>query len=75
MYSLEGMKRCPVDNSFKLIGKRFTIYIIRNMMSNQNRFNQFIESIKGISPDIFCNIAIRKEEYKIKKSSRREIRI
>jgi DNA-binding HxlR family transcriptional regulator len=50
MYSMEGMKRCPVDNTFKLIGKKFTVLIVRNMLSNQIRFNQFIESIEGINP-------------------------
>jgi DNA-binding HxlR family transcriptional regulator len=50
MYSMEGMKRCPVDNTFRLIGKKFTVLIVRNMMSNQIRFNQFIESIEGINP-------------------------
>jgi DNA-binding HxlR family transcriptional regulator len=50
MYSMEGMKRCPLDNTFSLIGKRFTVLILRNMMSNQTRFNQFIESIEGINP-------------------------
>jgi DNA-binding HxlR family transcriptional regulator len=50
MYSMEGMKSCPVDNTFKLVGKKFTVLIVRNMMSNQTRFNQFIESIEGINP-------------------------
>jgi DNA-binding HxlR family transcriptional regulator len=50
MYRIEGMKRCPLDNTSKLIGKKFTLLILRNMMSNQTRFNQFIESIEGINP-------------------------
>jgi DNA-binding HxlR family transcriptional regulator len=50
MYSMEGMKQCPLDNTFSLIGKRFTVLILRNMMSNQSRFNQFVESIEGINP-------------------------
>src|SRR5215217_7653301 len=50
MYSMEGMNRCPLDNTFSLIGKRFTVLILRNMMSNQSRFNQFVESIEGINP-------------------------
>jgi len=50
MYSMEGMKKCPVDNTFKLIGKKFTILIVRNMLSNQTRFNQLINSIQGINP-------------------------
>ena len=47
---MEGMKKCPVDNTFRLIGKKFTVLIVRNMMSNQTRFNQFIESIEGMNP-------------------------
>jgi DNA-binding HxlR family transcriptional regulator len=50
MYRIEGMKRCPLDNTIKLIGKKFTLLILRNMMSNQTRFNQFIETIEGMNP-------------------------
>jgi DNA-binding HxlR family transcriptional regulator len=50
MYGIEGMKRCPVDNTSKLIGKKFTVLLVRNMMSNQTRFNQFLDSIQGINP-------------------------
>jgi DNA-binding HxlR family transcriptional regulator len=49
LYRIEGMKRCPLDNTSKLIGKKFTLLILRNMMSNQTRFNQFIETIEGIN--------------------------
>jgi len=31
MYSFPGMVSCPVDNIFKIISKRFTILLIRNM--------------------------------------------
>jgi DNA-binding HxlR family transcriptional regulator len=50
MYRIEGMKRCPLDNTSKLIGKKFTLLILRNMMSNQTRFNQFIETIERMNP-------------------------
>ena len=50
MYSMEGMKNCPLDITSKLIGKKFTVLILRNMMSKQTRFNQFIESIDGMNP-------------------------
>lgn len=50
IYRIEGMKRCPLDNTSKLIGKKFTLLILRNMMSNQTRFNQFIETIEGMNP-------------------------
>ena len=43
------MKSCPIDNTFKIIGKRFTILILRNMInSKQTRFNQLLKSLEGI---------------------------
>ena len=47
----ELLKCCPIDNTFKIIGKKFTIHIIRNMvMRGQTRFNQFLVSIEGTNP-------------------------
>jgi DNA-binding HxlR family transcriptional regulator len=45
-----GMNCCPIDNSIKMIGKRFTLHILRNMiLLKQKRFSQFLGSIEGIS--------------------------
>jgi DNA-binding HxlR family transcriptional regulator len=52
MYSTEGMKACPVDNTFRIIGKKFTVLLLRNMLSKQTRFNQFLESIEGMNQKI-----------------------
>jgi DNA-binding HxlR family transcriptional regulator len=47
----DQMKCCPVDNTFKIVGKKFTLHILRNMtLLNHIRFNQFLESIEGINP-------------------------
>ena len=47
----DQMKCCPVDNTFKIVGKKFTIHILRNItLLHQNRFNQFLESIEEINP-------------------------
>lgn len=47
----ENMKKCPIDNTFKLIGKKFTIHILRNMVQlEQKRFNEFLASIEGLNP-------------------------
>ena len=44
------MKRCPIDNSIKMIGRKFTLHILRNMiLLKQRRFSQFLGSIEGIS--------------------------
>jgi DNA-binding HxlR family transcriptional regulator len=45
-----GMKHCPIDNSIKMFGKKFTLHILRNMiLLKQTRFSQFLDSIEGIS--------------------------
>jgi DNA-binding HxlR family transcriptional regulator len=51
--------RCPVDCTFNLIGKKFTIHILRNMIIlGHTRFNQF-ESIEGINSK---TLAVRLKE-------------
>ena len=52
MYSTEGMKACPVDLTFRIIGKKFTVLLIPHMLSNHTRFNQFLESIQGMNQKI-----------------------
>jgi len=48
---LNEMKACPIDNTFKIIGKKFTVHILRNITKlGQTRFNEFLESIEGINP-------------------------
>jgi len=47
----DQIKCCPVDNTFKIIGKKFTIHILRNItLLGQSRFNEFLESVEGINP-------------------------
>ena len=48
---MDLMKCCPIDNTFKIIGKKFTVHIIRNMaMQGQTRFNQMLDSIEDANP-------------------------
>lgn len=47
----EVVKRCPIVNTFRIVGKKFSVAILRNMLYfNQTRFNQFLNSIEGINP-------------------------
>ncbi len=44
-------KSCPVNNTFNIIGKKFAILILRNMIIlKQKRFNEFLDSIEKINP-------------------------
>ena len=46
------MCMCPIDNTFRLMGKKFTALIIRDMIHvGHRKFNQFME-IKNINAKI-----------------------
>ena len=45
-----GMRNCPVEISVRIMGKKFTLHIVRNMLLlKQKRFNEFLNSMEGIS--------------------------
>ena len=65
------MKCCPIDNTFKIVGKKCTIHILRNMIFlNQTRFSQFLESIEGINPK---TLSVRLHEMEKSKLVKRKV--
>jgi DNA-binding HxlR family transcriptional regulator len=45
------MKSCPINNTFKIVGSKFTVLILRNMINGkQNRFNQLLNSLEEGNP-------------------------
>jgi len=50
MYEREDLKACPIEITFRIIGKRWTVLILREMFTGVNQFNRFHENIKGITP-------------------------
>jgi DNA-binding HxlR family transcriptional regulator len=47
----ENITHCPISNSMDLLGKKFAVLILRNMIVyKQTRFSQFIDTIDGINP-------------------------
>jgi DNA-binding HxlR family transcriptional regulator len=59
-----GMKVCPIDRSLKIIGQRYALHIMRNMiLLKQNRFNQFLNSVEGINAKTLAIRLHQLEEY------------
>ena len=59
-----GMKVCPIDRSLKIVGQRYALHIMRNMiLLKQNRFNQFLNSIEGINTKTLAIRLQQLEEY------------
>jgi DNA-binding HxlR family transcriptional regulator len=46
------LKSCPIETTFRIIGKRWTVLIIREMLRGHKQFNRFMENIGGISPKV-----------------------
>jgi DNA-binding HxlR family transcriptional regulator len=62
----EQLKRCPVENTAKLISKKFTVLILRNMIyQNQKHFNEFLRSIEGINPNTLSTRLQEMEKNKL----------
>jgi DNA-binding HxlR family transcriptional regulator len=48
--SSSNLKACPIHNTFDLIGKKFTILILRDMMLyGKTRFNELLDSVEEIN--------------------------
>jgi DNA-binding HxlR family transcriptional regulator len=59
-----GMKVCPIDRSLKILGQRYALHIMRNMiLLKQNRFSQFLNSIEGINTKTLAIRLRQLEEY------------
>jgi DNA-binding HxlR family transcriptional regulator len=59
-----GMKVCRIDRSLKILGQRYALHIMRNMiLLKQNRFTQFLNSIEGISTKTLSLRLQQLEEY------------
>jgi DNA-binding HxlR family transcriptional regulator len=52
VYSMSELKSCPIETTFRIIGKRWTVLIIREILIGNTQFNRFMENIRGISPKV-----------------------
>src|SRR5215831_7490705 len=50
--NMPELKSCPIEITFKIIGKRWTVLIIREILRGHTQFNRFLENIEGISPKV-----------------------
>ena len=52
VYKMPELKSCPIEATFRIIGKRWTVLIIREILRGNTQFNRFMENIQGISPKV-----------------------
>jgi DNA-binding HxlR family transcriptional regulator len=46
----DGFCACPVDIAFRVVGKKWTVHLIRNMLRGHSHFNEFLAYIPGLGP-------------------------
>ena len=52
VYNSPELRSCPIEATFKIIGKKWTILILREMLRGTKQFNRFLENIEGITPKV-----------------------
>lgn len=52
VYNSPELKSCPIEATFRIIGKKWTVLIIREMLRGTTQFNRFLENIEGITPKV-----------------------
>ncbi len=52
VYNNPELRSCPIEATFKIIGKKWTILIIREILRGTKQFNRFLENIEGITPKV-----------------------
>ncbi len=52
VYNSPELKSCPIETTFKIIGKKWSVLIIREMFRGITQFNRFLENIEGITPKV-----------------------
>jgi DNA-binding HxlR family transcriptional regulator len=52
VYNIPELKSCPIETTFRIIGKKWTVLIIREILRGHKQFNRFMENIIGITPKV-----------------------
>ncbi len=55
MRKKEDLPECPIATTVTLVGNKWKLLIIRNLMSRTWRFNELLKSIDGISQKVLTD--------------------
>ena len=55
MRNKEELQECPIATTISLVGSKWKLLIIRNLMSRTWRFNELLKSIDGISQKVLTD--------------------
>ena len=55
MRKLNELPECPVATTISLVGNKWKLLIIRNLMKRPWRFNELLKSLEGISQKVLTD--------------------
>ncbi len=50
--SYETQQQCPVARSLDILGDRWTLLLIRDLLRGTSRFSDLLQSLDGVSPNL-----------------------
>lgn len=53
---------CPIARSLDVVGERWTLLVLRDIMNRRRKFKELLESCEGISPNLLADRLKRLEE-------------
>jgi DNA-binding HxlR family transcriptional regulator len=65
VYNSPELKSCPIETTFKIIGKKWAVLIIREMFRGTTQFNRFLQNIEGITPKVLTERLRELEKFGI----------
>ncbi|MDQ5842701.1 MAG: helix-turn-helix transcriptional regulator, partial [Thermoproteota archaeon] len=65
IYNSPELKSCPIEATFRIIGKKWAVLIIREMFRGTKQFKRFIENIDGITPKVLTERLRELEKFGI----------
>lgn len=65
VYTYERVKACPVEATFQIIGKSWTILLVRELLIGKKGFNQLMKAVDGINSRMLSLRLKELENYKL----------
>lgn len=56
---------CPVAKSLEVVGDRWTLLVVRDLLSGPRRFQDFLQTLPGIAPNILSARLKLMEEHEL----------
>ena len=71
---LKDLPKCPVETTLKMIGKRWKIIILRELLTGTMRFGELKGAVKGISQKVLTtNLRQMEEDGLVKREVYNEV--